>query len=489
MSVAEPTSRHNRPDQPHLGSADADPASERAVTGWLRARVADELAAHPAARLAAGLDGAGGQWAGWQAADRRVLATDLVRDGLREQARAAVAAGRAPLPAAVEDRIARSVLDWLFGLAGLQPLLDDPDIENINVNGHDRVFVRRADGTAHACDPVADSDEDLIDLIRMVAARAGLGERRLDRAHPMLNLQLPDGSRLFAVYGVTRRPCVSIRRHRLHLARLDQLVAAGTISPPLAGFLTAAVRARRNILICGGTGAGKTTLLRGLAAEIDPAERLVSIEDTLELFLDRDPAHPDCVALQVREPNIEGAGGIDQADLVRQALRMNPDRVIVGEVRGPELIPMLNAMSQGSDGSMGTVHASSARGVFPKLAAYAAQAPEHLDPAATTLLLAQAVHLVVHLAYDRPTGRRVAGTVLEVTGADGPQVSANELFRPGPGGHAQPATPPSHPLREALAAAGYPYNAAPTPASTAPGGPGVLVDGSMWGMAGTGAAR
>jgi Flp pilus assembly CpaF family ATPase len=193
-----------------------------------------------------------------------------------------------------------------------------------------------------------------------------------------------------------------------------------------------------------------------LAAQIDPAERLVTIEDTFELFLDHDPvAHPDCVALQVREPNIEDAGGIDQAELVRHALRMSPDRVIVGEVRGPELVPMLNAMSQGTDGSMGTVHASSSRGVFAKLAAYGAQAPERLGLEATNLLVAQAVHLVVHLAFDRAANRRVVASVLEVTGADGPLIAANEVFRPGPGGAAVPGTPPGNALLDALAATGY----------------------------------
>ena len=418
---------------------------ERAVVEWLRTRVADGLTARA---TTAG--------AGWGEADRRAWATELVREGLREQMRSAVAAGRAPLRPEGEDRVARAVLDSLFGLGGLQPLLDDPGVENINVNGCDRVFVRRAGGGAEQVGAVADSDEELVELVRTVAARAGVGERRFDAGHPTLNVQLPDGSRLFAVMGVSRRPCVSIRRHRFLRVTLDHLIGVGTVSPQLAGFLVAAVRGRRNILISGGTGAGKTTLLRALAAQIDPAERLVTIEDTFELFLDHDAgAHPDCVALQVREPNIEDAGGIDQAELVRHALRMSPDRVIVGEVRGPELVPMLNAMSQGTDGSMGTVHASSSRGVFAKLAAYGAQAPERLGLEATNLLVAQAVHLVVHLAFDRAANRRVVASVLEVTGADGPLVAANEVFRPGPGGAAVPGTPPGNALLDALAATGY----------------------------------
>jgi len=419
------------------------------VVAWLRARVSDDLTVHTTS-------GGPAVAAGWVEADRRAWATDLVRDGLREQARAAVAEGRLPLPPEVEDRVTRAVLDSLFGLGGLQPLLDDVGVENINVNGCDRVFVRRVGSGPQRMGPVSDSDEDLVELVRTVAARAGVGERRFDAGHPIVNLQLPDGSRLFAVMGVSRRPCISIRRHRFLYVTLDHLVQVGTVTPPLAGFLAAAVRGRRNILISGGTGAGKTTLLRALASQIDPAERLVTIEDTFELFLDHDTAaHPDCVALQVREPNIEDAGGIDQADLVRHALRMSPDRVIVGEVRGHELVPMLNAMSQGTDGSMGTVHASSSRGVFSKLAAYGAQAPERLGLEATNLLTAEAVHLVVHLAFDRASNRRVVASVLEVAGADGPLVAANEVFRPGPGGAAVPGTPPSSDLLDVLASAGY----------------------------------
>jgi Flp pilus assembly CpaF family ATPase len=423
----------------HLLPPAQDAQEWRQVAGWLRGRVADALAAR-----------AGG--AGLGEDDRRALAVELVRDGLREQARAAAAAGRAPLAPGVEDRIAAAVLDGLFGLGGLQRLLDDPMVENIDVNGADRVFVRRAGGVREPAGPVADCDAELVELVRTVAARAGVGERRFDAGHPAISVQLPDGSRLFAVIAVCARPCVSIRRHRFLRVRLSDLVGVGTVSPAVAGWLAAAVRARRNILVCGGTGAGKTTLLRALAAEISPAERLVTIEDTLELFLDQDRvAHPDCVALQVREPNIEDAGGIDQAALVRHALRMSPDRVIVGEVRGAELVPMLNAMSQGSDGSIATVHASSSRGVFTKLAAYGAQAPERLGLEATNLLLAEAVHLVVYLAFDRSTGARVVSSVLEVAGAQGPLVAANEVFRPGPGGAAVPGTPPSHGLREALA--------------------------------------
>ncbi len=180
----------------------------------------------------------------------------------------------------------------------------------------------------------------------------------------------------------------------------------------------------------------------------------MTIEDAYELALDRDPAHPDCVAMQAREPNVEGEGEIGLAELVRWALRMCPDRVIVGEVRGPEFIPMCNAMSQGTDGSMATVHASSSKGVFTKLAAYAAQSPQRLGLEATNLLLAAAVHLVVQLAWD-PAGRRVVSSIREVLDADGPQVVSNELFTPGPDRRAVPAVPLRRSTLDDLVSAGF----------------------------------
>jgi pilus assembly protein CpaF len=368
------------------------------------------------------------------------LVAGLISAASRDHAEAAMNAGQSALGPAADGRVARAVAAALTGLGGLQPLLDDPGIENIDVNGCDRVFVRYADGRRAQMPPVAGSDAELADLIRAAAARSGTQERRFDAGSPRLTVQLPDGSRLFAAMAVTARPCVSVRRHRYRQVTLAGLARLGTVTPQLATFLAAAVRARKNILIAGGTGAGKTTLLRALAAEIPPHERLVTIEDTLELGLDDGTAHPNVVAMQAREANIEGAGEITQAELVRWALRMNPDRVLVGEVRGPELIAMLNVMSQGTDGSMATVHASSSAGAFGKLAAYAAQAPERLDPAATALLVASAIHFVVHLAQ-APDGTRMVSSVREVTGCDGPQVASNEAWQPGPGGQAVPAAP------------------------------------------------
>lgn len=387
-------------------------------------------------------------------AEREAHGRTLIREELDAHTRAALASGGAVLDTAAEERVAAAVFAILFGLGALQPLLDDPGIENIVVNGADTVFVTYAGGRRETRAPVAASDEELVDQIRMIASRLGAQERRFDRASPALNLQLPDGSRLFAVMEVSGRPSLSIRRHRFAKVTLADLVRLGSVDEALARVLQAAVRARMNILIAGGTNAGKTTVLRALADAIPASERLITIEDTYELALDRDrQAHPDVVPLQAREANIEGAGEITQADLVRWALRMSPDRVIVGECRGIETVPMLNAMSQGNDGSMATLHASSSHGAFGKLAAYAAQAPERLDVSTVNLLISNAIDVVVHLRR-APDGARVLSSVREVVGADGHQIISNEVYTPGRDARAVPGSPWSSDSVERLIDAG-----------------------------------
>jgi Flp pilus assembly CpaF family ATPase len=257
------------------------------------------------------------------------------------------------------------------------------------------------------------------------------------------------------VLAVSKRPSLSIRRHRFRRITLAELVANGALDVCLRDLLAAAVRARLNIVVAGRIGVGKTTLLRGLASAIPPAERLVTIEDTYELGLDLDTAaHPNVVALQVREANVEGEGTVNMAALFRNALRMMPDRVFVGEVRGDEVVPMLNAMSQGNDGSLSTIHASSSAGVFRKLALYAAAAPERLEPMATNLHIAEGLDLVVHLAF-AADGRRAVSSVREVVDADGLQVVSNEILRPGPGGRAIPGAPMSTKTLGRLEAHGF----------------------------------
>ena len=379
----------------------------------------------------------------------------LIREVLEEEAEAALSSGRAPLDQAAEQQVADRIYADLWGLGGFQPYLDEPQVESVNANGCDQVFVQYSGGYRSRVGPVAASDEELTDLIRSIAARGGIEERRFDRSSPRVSVPLPGGGRLFAVQSVTGRPCVAIRRDRLSRAGLRELVRNGTAGEPLAAFLAALVKARKNLLISGGTAVGKTTMLRALASAIPPDERLITIEDSLELCLDWDTAaHPDVVAMQSREPNTEGEGEITLAELVRWALRMTPDRVLVGEVRGAEVIPMLNAMSQGNDGSMTTIHASSSRGAMLKLAAYAAQVPEHLTLEDTGLLIAGAIHFVIQLAWDA-SGARCVSSIREITDADGRQVASNEVWSPGPDRRAVPAVPVRAATMEELEAAGY----------------------------------
>ena len=389
-------------------------------------------------------------------AERRGVARSLLTEAA--DAHAAEQLGQPGVPGLVPDdveaRVIEEVLEEVFGLAGLAPLLGNTGIENININGCDRVFVRYADGHRERLGPVATSDTELVELIRDLAARSGVEERRFDRGAPIVNFSLPGGERASAVMALTARPSLSIRRHRFTRVTLAELREKGTLDPALESFLSAMVRARKNVLVTGGAGVGKTTLLRALAAAIPPWERLVTIEDVFELGLDA--AHPDVVALQAREANVEGAGRITQSDLVWQSLRMSPDRVIVGEVRGPEVIPLTNAMSMGNDGSMGTVHCSSSAGIFPKLAAYAVQGVERLSLEATNLLVGSAVHFVVHLA--RPHGEdgsRVVSSVREVIGADGPMVVSNEVWRPGDDLRAVPGVPLRAETMAELTATGF----------------------------------
>jgi Flp pilus assembly CpaF family ATPase len=372
---------------------------------------------------------------------RRELARAILDEAVRAHSENELMANRSLVGRDIEQRVITEVINELFGMAGLQPLLDNPTVETINANRFDRVFVQHTDGHRAQVAPIASSNEELTDLVRLLAARASSQERRFDYGSPAVNLQLPGGERLFAVMGLTAGgvTSLSIRRHGYLTVTLPELRARGTIDPGLEAFLHALVRAKKNILITGGTGVGKTTLLRALASEMDSMERIVTVEDAFELGLELDPEiHADVTAFQAREANVEGEGAISQAELVRWGLRMSPDRVIVGEIRGPEVIPMCNAMSQGNDGSMATLHASSSRIAFTRLASYAAQGVERLPLDATNLLVASAVHFVVHLARGTDRTTRVVSSIREVVGADGPQVVSNEVYRPGADRRARP---------------------------------------------------
>ncbi|MDA8062377.1 MAG: ATPase, T2SS/T4P/T4SS family, partial [Actinomycetota bacterium] len=285
--------------------------AEAGVVAGLRAEVLAALSERERELAAAGRPALG-------PADEQAVGRQLIAEALERRATKALRDSDALLSATEEDDLARAVFDALFRMDRLQRLLDDPSIENINANGCDQVWVRYADGRREQVAPIASSDAELEEMLRSAAARVGIGERRFDRGSPRLSLQLPDGSRLFALMAVSARPCVSIRRHRYLRVTLDDLVRLGTLDIALRELLRAAMLARKSVIICGGTGAGKTTLLRAMAADIPPDERLVTIEDSLELGLDRfGDLHPDVVALEAREPNLEGEGGVSLAELVR----------------------------------------------------------------------------------------------------------------------------------------------------------------------------
>jgi Flp pilus assembly CpaF family ATPase len=424
---------------------------DQRVVRRLREEVADVLARQRRQDVVDGI-------APMTAEDERQFARAVIGRVLDNWARSELAAGRVPPDSAEEQELADGIHAALFGVGRLQPLLDDPEVENIDINGCDRVFVGYADGQEIMREPVAESDDELVELIQILAAYSGLSSRAFDTANPQLDLRLPDGSRLSAVMDVTVRPSISIRRSRLGKVFLSDLVGNGTLTPEVGRFLSAAVAARKNIMISGSTNAGKTTLLRALANEIPAAERLITVERALELGLDQfSELHPNVVAFEQRLPNSEGQGEITMAELVRRSLRMNPSRVIVGEVLGDEIVTMLNAMTQGNDGSLSTIHANSSMEVFNRIATYALQAAERLPIEATHMLIAGAIDFVVFIEKrnDYASGgrlRRFVSSVREVAGVDG-RVLSSEVFALSPDGRVLPHAPLS--CLEELAHYGY----------------------------------
>ncbi|WP_029287088.1 CpaF family protein [Cellulomonas sp. HZM] len=412
---------------------------DQALVRRLREEVADVLARQRRDDAASGLPP-------MSAEDERQFARAVIGRVLDAHARAEMASGRTPPSPHDEEEISAGIHAALYGVGRLQPLLDDPDVENVDINGCDNVFVQFADGREERWAPVAESDDELVELVQILGAYSGLTSRPFDSANPQLDLRLPDGSRLSAVMDVCSRPSISIRRARLSRVHLDDLVRYGSVTPDVAAFLSAAVAARKNIMIAGATNAGKTTMLRALANEIDPTERLITVERALELGLGEFPElHPNVVAFEERLPNSEGNGGIPMSELVRRSLRMNPSRVIVGEVLGDEIVTMLNAMSQGNDGSLSTIHANSSIEVFNRISTYAIQSVERLPVEATMMLIAGAIDFVVFVQKHNEYAaggrlRRYVASIREVNGVDG-RVLSSEVFAAGADGVAQAAAP------------------------------------------------
>ena len=339
--------------------------------------------------------------------DRRELARELTMSRLRRRDSDLVTAGRPPLDPVIEQQVTQSVLDALFGLGRLQTLVDDERIENIDVNGCDQVWVTYADGSKALMEPVADSDDELIELLRSARPGSGCPSDGSTLLIPSSTCGFPTAAGCRRSWRWWRDRLVSIRRHRYVDLTLDDLIDARDPRRRDSPRSSAAVSAR-----------GRTSWWRGDELGQDDPGPCPGRRDTAPGAGRHDRAglrarsglacadrHPDLVALEAREANTEGEGAITMARLVRRALRMNADRVIVGEVLGDEVLPMLNAMSQGRSGSMCTIHADSSAGVFRRLASYAVQAPERLPLEATTLLVAGAVHFVVFLDVETPARR------------------------------------------------------------------------------------
>ena len=428
-----------------------DEVLDYAVVRRLQAEVADLMTATKQARDLAGerplTD-----------ADERQMALSVIQRAVSRYMQAQIGQGRELPDGSVDLRLVIAVDAAIYGAGELQELLDDDQVENIDINGADEVFVTYADERGKMRGrPVAASDEDLIDIVQNLASYAGLNARPFTRAHPELDLRLHDGSRLSACMSASERPIVSIRRNRFPQMFLPTLVELGSIDEQLATFLSAAVRARANIVVAGSTDAGKTTMLRALINCIDPNERLITVERAIELGLRRHPdLHPDVVELEEVLPDADGNGGITIGQLVRRTRRHNPSRVIVGEVLGPEVVEMLSAMSQGNNGSLSTIHARSAEDVFQKLATYAAQF-EGLDFAVTHALIAGSIDFVVFLAKNPlMAGRRCVTEVLEVSHHAEGAVARSRIFHPSPvDGRATRSAEIPLIRADALQAAGY----------------------------------
>ncbi|MEU4820292.1 ATPase, T2SS/T4P/T4SS family [Actinomadura sp. NPDC023710] len=371
----------------------------------------------------------------------RVRARQLIDAQVQVWAHEQMAAGRVT-SGPEQRRVAQMVFDRRFGLGALQPLLERSDVENIVVNGCRQTWVSYTDGSKKPGPPVAETDEDLVEWVQLLARRGNTG-REFSHASPLLDVALADGVRLAVVGWVSRHPHLAIRVHRLVDISLRQLTELGTLTAPLAAFLRAAIAARRNIIVCGEVNTGKTTLVRALAGEIPPEQRIITLESDFELFLD-DPRlahrHPDVVALEARQANAEGAGEVRLQDLVPACLRLNPDRVIVGEARHGELAPMLEVMYSGARGSMCTLHVHRPEHVFSRVVQLGRRADLGLGAEDVHLMFGLAEPLIVYLRRDQATNDRYVAQVMEIgPPADSAEPTRNFVFTPGPDGRATPA--------------------------------------------------
>lgn len=390
----------------------------------------------------------------------------LITERVAAHQRRAAGTNTPPLPD--PDGVARRLFDDLLRLGPLQPLMDDPAVEEIIINGPTRVFAIREGRKELVQDLLFDDDAELLALVKRLVGPLG---RRLDEASPLVDARLPDGSRLNAAIppATIDWTSVTIRKFLLRAHTLDDLVALGTLPEGAARFLEAATCGGVNILISGATGSGKTTLLNALgAASASPDERVVTIEETPELQLAS--RLPDCVPLTARPPNVEGQGEITVRDLVRNALRMRPTRIVVGEVRGGEALDMLLALNTGHEGSLGTIHGNSPRDALGRLTTLARMTAEQLPREALIEMVAGAMELVVQLRVEPRSGRRRLTHIFEVTGIEGGVLAGQDLWALDPHGDRLAWTGRRPRCLEKLAARGIPYALPLAPARHADGG-------------------
>jgi pilus assembly protein CpaF len=343
----------------------------------------------------------------------RAAVSNVVQEIIAEQ--------HVPLNAEELESIKIDLLDEVFGLGPLEPLLRDETISDILVNNKDRVFVER-EGVLVRTPTSFRDDRHLLQIIDRIVSRVG---RRVDESSPMVDARLPDGSRINAIIPplALDGPSLSIRRFATGPLAANQLVALSTLSPEMMELLSAAVRARISILVSGGTGAGKTTLLNILSQSIPSNERIVTIEDAAELRL----AQENIVRLETRPPNIEGQGAIRQRHLLINSLRMRPDRIILGEVRGEEAFDMLQAMNTGHEGSMATIHANTTRDALSRLESMVAMTSMNLPERTVRQQIAAAINIVVQVARMSDGSRKVL-SVSEITGMEENVISMQDIY-------------------------------------------------------------
>ena len=350
------------------------------------------------------------------------LTPDQVHAEVSRLAEIVLAQEAMPLSASERERLVNDVQHELFGLGPLEPLLKDPTISDILVNKHDTIYIERR-GKIERTNVTFKDDEHLMRVIERIVSSIG---RRIDESSPMVDARLQDGSRVNAIIPplAIDGPIVSIRRFGADPLKMSSLIDNKALTKDIADMLQMVVTARLNVLISGGTGAGKTTLLNALSAYIPENERIVTIEDSAELQLQQ----PHVVRLETRPPNIEGRGEVTQRDLVRNSLRMRPDRIVIGEVRGGEAIDMLQAMNTGHDGSLTTIHANTPRDALARLETMIQMTGMRLSDRAMRQQVASAINLVVQVARLSDGSRRVT-SISEITGMEGETITMQEIFQ------------------------------------------------------------